>query len=407
VTKAFRLVALVFVGLALGACSWFDKDDDKLKPAELVDLEPKVKVQKLWSDKLGSDAEFLRLALRPAGDGKRIYAASADGNVSAYEPDSGKRVWRTKMDTALSAGVGVGEGLVVVVAADGYVIALGADDGAERWRSEVKGESLAIPVIGGGRVFVQTVDNRLRALDSLDGRERWVVIQSMPALTMRGSSSPVIVGSTVVAGFDNGRLVAVDMRTGATVWEALLAPPTGRSDLERLSDVDGALAVVGQDIYAAGYHGRLAALAAESGQILWALEISSYEGLAADWNTVYTVQEEGNVLALSRRTGAESWRQDILLRREPTLPIPFLTTVVTGDLDGYLHFFSNADGQYVARVRLGGEAISNAPVTVGERLYVQSDSGTLAAFGIQAPKEPKSAPKQAAEPDEDSAAEGA
>lgn len=372
-------------------------DKDELKPAELVDVENTLKVKKLWSQKLGDDAEFLRLALRPAGDGNRVYAASSDGKVSAYDPETGARAWRTELDVPLSAGPGVGNGVVVVVSADGWVLVLDADDGSEKWRLDIKGESLATPLIADNNVIVQTVDNRVRALDIFSGRENWTVLQSMPALTMRGTSSPIVVGSTVVAGFDNGRLLAIDLDSGTTQWESLLAPPSGRSDLERLADVDGTLAAVGQDIYAAGYHGRLASLAAESGQILWALEISSYEGVAADWNSVYAVQDEGVVLALSRRTGAENWRQDILLRREPTAPVAFHTAVVVGDLEGYLHFFSNLDGEYVARVKLGGAAISTAPVVLGERMYVQSDSGTLAAYTVVKPEQPARAPDVADE----------
>jgi outer membrane protein assembly factor BamB len=141
----------------------------------------------------------------------------------------------------------------------------------------------------------------------------------------------------------------------------------------------------------------LASLAAESGQVLWALEISSYEGVAADWNSVYAVQDEGVVLALSRRTGAENWRQDILLRREPTAPVAFHTAVVVGDLEGYLHFFSNLDGEYVARVKFGGAAISVAPLVLGDRMYVQGDSGTLAAYAVVMPEQPARAPDVADE----------
>lgn len=372
---------------ALGGCGIFG-DDDELKPAELVDVDTKIKVRRAWDTSLGGDAEFLRLALRPAGDGTRIYAAGMEGDVFAFEPQTGKRIWRTELEMELTAGPGVGENRVVVVGADGYVVVLDAEDGTEKWRAEVKGESLATPLVADGVVVLQTVDNRLRALDLFDGSEQWTVNQSMPTLTQRGNSSPIRQGNAVVAGFDNGHVLAVDIDTGTTQWDALLAPPTGRSDLERLSDVDGALATVGQDIYAAGYQGRLAALAAESGQVLWGLEISSFEGVSADWTSVYTVQDEGIVIALSRRTGAETWRQDILLRREPTLPVPFGTTVVSGDFDGYLHFFSNVDGEYVARVKADGAAVSVPPVVVGDQLYVQSDGGKLAAYRIQEPERP-------------------
>ena len=391
--------ALLLMSLSLAGCGLFGGDDE-LKPAELLDFETRVKIKRLWSVRLGDEAEFLRVALRPAGDGNRIYAASVDGNVSAFDPETGKRIWRNKLDMRLSSGPGVGNGMVVVVSSDGLVIALDAESGDERWRSDVGGESLATPVISPNGVVIQTVDNRLRVLERFDGRERWAILQTMPVLTMRGSATPVLVGSNVVAGFDNGRLVAADLQTGAVEWEALLAPPSGRSDLERLSDVDGSIVAIGQDIYAAGYQGRIAAVAAESGQVLWAAEISTYQGVSADWTTLYTVQDGGEIIALSRRNGNETWRTDALLRRDPTLPVPFNTTVVAGDFEGYLHFFSNVDGTPVARLRLGGAAITAAPVVVADRLYVQSDSGTLAAFAVQQPRRPNNRAPDIADADE-------
>jgi outer membrane protein assembly factor BamB len=136
----------------------------------------------------------------------------------------------------------------------------------------------------------------------------------------------------------------------------------------------------------------MAAVAAESGQILWAREISSYVGVSADWNSVYTVRDNGEIVSLTRRDGNESWRDASLLYREPTLPVAFDTTVVVGDLEGYLHFFSNLDGEPQARVKFGGKAISNAPVVMANRLYVQNDDGTVACFIIDRPKPQRDAP---------------
>ena len=381
-SNAFRIISLIAVTSLLTACGLFGDKEEDLEPLELVDFDPTLKIKKIWSAKLGGDAEFLRVALRPAGDGSRIYAASHDGKVSAFDPESGKRLWETRLDVGLSAGPGVGEGHVVVAAKDGFVVALDASSGEEKWRADVSGESLARPLIKGESVFVQTIDNRVEALSLFDGRSRWTVVQSAPVLTMRGSASPVAVGTTLIAGFDSGRVVAMDLDTGTTAWESLISPPQGRSDLDRLSDIDGAIAVVAQDIYVAGYQGRLASLASESGQILWSREISSFEGVAADWNSVYTVRDDGEIIAMTRRTGAETWRNASLLRREPTLPVPFNTTVVTGDLEGYVHFFSNIDGEPAARVKLGSKGISNAPLVIANRLYVQSDGGDLAAYVV-------------------------
>jgi len=401
VTPFGRNLLAVSAALLLSACGLFGDDDEELEPAELIDFEAKVPVKRLWSTKVGADAEFLRVALRPIGDGNRLYAASINGNVVALDPESGKQVWRTKLGISLAAGPGVGEGIVVVVAADGYVVALAADDGSERWRAYVSGESLATPLVHEEYVVVQTVDNKLTALSVFDGAERWSIEQSTPALTMRGSTSPVLTGQSVVTGFDNGRVMAVNLGTGDVEWDSMLAPPSGRSDLDRLSDIDGDIAVVGQDVYASGYQGRIASLAAESGQVLWTREVSTYAGVTADWNNVYSTLENGELIALNRRTGAELWRQGALLRREPTVPVSFMTTVVVGDLEGYLHFFSNVDGEPVARVRAGKSAIVSTPLVLADRLYVQSDDGKVTAWYIVEPKRDDRRAPDIAESDEE------
>jgi outer membrane protein assembly factor BamB len=283
--------------------------------------------------------------------------------------------------------------MVAVGSADGWVIVLNASDGSERWRTSLGGETLSPPLIDEDSVIVATIDNRLRALRGFDGSEIWIIEQATPALTMRGSATPAISGNAVIAGFDNGRLLAADLDSGDVIWDSILAPPSGRSDLERLSDIDGQISVVGQDVYAAGYQGRVASIATESGQILWAREISSYVGVSADWNSVYTTSDSGEVIALTRRNGQETWRQSSLLRREPTLPVAFSTTVVVGDLEGYLHFFSVIDGEPVARLRQGSAAISGTPVVISDRLYVQSDSGGITAYGVRRPKPSPNAPE--------------
>ena len=378
--KALRIIGLIAAGSLLASCGLFGDEDEELEPMELVDIDQVVKVKKIWGSKVGGKSEFLRVALRPASDGSRIYAASYDGNVIAYDPESGSQVWRTELDIELTAGPGVGEGYLVVVAKDGFAVLLNTSTGEEMWRADIAGESLAKPLIKGNSVIVQTIDNRIQALSVFDGDSRWSIVQTSPALTMRGSSTPMNVGNTVIAGFDSGRLVCADIDNGTIIWESLLSPPKGRSDLDRLSDIDGSMAVVGQDLYASGYQGRLAAIAAESGQILWNREISSYEGVAADWTSVYTVSDNGEIVALGRQNGNESWRNGSLLRREPTLPVPFGTTVVVGDLEGYLHFFNTIDGEAVARVRIGGGAITADPFVMANRLFVQSDSGQLVAY---------------------------
>lgn len=128
--------------------------------------------------------------------------------------------------------------------------------------------------------------------------------------------------------------------------------------------------------------------------MLWARELSGMAGVGADWNNTYFVGEEGELLALSRRTGSDVWRQEALIRRQPTAPVAFGTSVVVGDFEGYIHFFNNFDGRPVARVRVGKGMISSSPVVIGPYLYVQSESGKLNAYRVPDPApvaDPKSA----------------
>lgn len=389
------LTATLFAG-----CGIFgDKDEKELPPAKLLKFEQTLKLNKAWSTKIGGGTESLRLALVPVGDGSRIYAASFDGRVGAFDPANGKRFWLVELDEELSAGPGVGGGLVVVAGIDGTIFALNSSDGATLWSTNVVGESLARPLVTKEGVVIYTIDGRLRLLSLIDGSERWSVLQDLPSLTLRGTTSPVLAGANIVVGFDNGRLVSVKADTGDTEWEAMISPPSGRSDLERLADVDGQLQLVGQDIYVAGYHGRVASLAAESGQVLWAREISTYVGVGADWNNIYAVSDEGELIALLRRNGTDVWRSDALLRREPTAPVAFDLAVVVADFEGYVHFFSSIDGTAVARVRVGSDPISQAPIVIGENLFVQSESGHLAVFTVPKAK-PKKSDKKSADDDQ-------
>jgi len=400
VNNLWRLPGLIAATLVLASCGMFGDKDEELEPKELVKFESTLKIKRLWSTKVGGDSEFLLVGLRPVGDGNLIYAASQDGKVVAVDPDNGKPRWKADLEVEISAGPGVGEGVLAVATKDGFVITLDAASGVEQWRANAGGEILAQPLIKDDSVVVQTIDNRLIALARFDGSQRWEIEQTMPVLTMRGASSPMLVGSLVIAGFDNGRLAAINIETGDIEWDSMLALSTGRSDLDRLADIDGAIAVVGQDIYAAGYQGRVASIAAESGQVLWSREISTHVGMAADWNSVYTARDDGEVIALTRINGAETWRNDDLLRRDPSLPVPFHTTVVVGDFEGYLHFFSSIDGKAVARLRQGKKAISSDPLVVANRLYVQSDDGSVAAYEVVQNRQQRRAPEVAESADE-------
>jgi len=300
----------LLAALALGAGCANDKDVEK--PSELVDFRESVSIDRLWSASLGGGDDVMRVGLAPAIDADRVYAAGRDGDVAALQLADGKQLWRKSTKATLAGGPGVGAGLVVVGSSDGEVIALDAKDGAQRWRVAVGGEVLSAPAVAAIAVVVRTVDGRLRGLSVEDGRELWREEQSLPRLTLRGAAAPVVADGTAIAGFDNGRVIAVTVAAGEVLWESLVTPARGRTELERMVDIDAAVKVSGADVFVAGYQGRVAMLALDSGQTWWSRELSSHRGLDIDDDRVFVSTAGGEVAALRRRTGIELWRQDAL-----------------------------------------------------------------------------------------------
>ncbi len=273
--RVVRWLPVLFALVGIAAC---DKDKDPDPPAKLVDVVDRRNVNELWSAGLSGGSAELRLALRPEVADGVVYAASHDGEVQALAAATGRQAWAVKTKLPLAAGPAVGSGVVVLGSSDGDVIALDAATGQQRWRKSVNSEVLARPVIANDLVIVRTVDGHLEGMALADGTQRWAVDEQVPRLTLRGTAPPVVAGERVIAGFDSGRVIAVDVRNGEVLWDAIVNAPTGRTELERLSDIDSPVHVAGDDIFVVGFQGRIAMLALDSGQIWWARDASSYRG---------------------------------------------------------------------------------------------------------------------------------
>jgi len=365
----------------ISACSSKDVDPDDL-PAELVKLKPSIKVKKVWSHGVGGGTEFLRLALRPAEHGDKIFAAAHDGKVLAVDGKTGKTIWKVDTEMPLSAGPATDGKIVAAGSSNGDIIALDAADGSFLWAVQVTSEVLAAPAVAPGKVVVRTVNGKLSALDSRTGEQLWSVQQSMPRLSVRGTSAPVIARNLVICGYDNGRVTAVDISDGGVVWDVLLEPPSGRTAIERLVDINSMVQVAGSDVFAVGFQSRLGAFAIESGQLLWSRELSSYSGIAVDFKTIYVADQRSELAALSRSSGRELWRRDELRNRDLTAPAVIANALVVGDFEGYLHWFDIATGEPLARVRAGSDRITSQPLVVNDILYVINDGGSLYAYQI-------------------------
>ncbi len=359
------------------------KKDTAEPPAPLTAIAKTLDVHKLWSGKVGRGSERLRLGLRPASDGTYVFAGGHNGEVTAFDAQTGHKVWSVKTDLVLAAGPAFGDGVLVFGTSEGELVALDATSGEQRWLQTIGSEVVAAPVIASGVVVLRTVDGRLRGFATATGNTLWSVQQNHPSLTLRGNTAPRVAGATVVSGFANGRVGAYDLRTGDAVWEVAVGNPTGRSELERLVDVSAGLQVVGNDVYVVGYHGRAVGIDLATGVILWQQDMSSYAGLTADFGNVYVTNDFDAIVALERNGGAQVWRQEALRLRDLTAPTRYANTLVVGDYQGYLHWLDPANGKFVAREHAAGARISAAPLVVGQNVYVQSEDGTVAAYTVR------------------------
>ncbi len=392
------LLPLSLAALLIAAgCS---KDKDVEPPAVLVKFPMTLPVKKLWGDGVGGGKKqrVLRLGLGPAIDGGIVFAASHKGEVLAVSLDTGRRVWSKNLKMPLSAGPSAGAGLVLVCSGKGALVALDAASGRELWRTHVNSELLSAPAISDEILVMRSVDGRLHGLDTHSGKELWSVEQQVPRLSLRGTATPIIAKEVAISGFDNGKVMAVSLHTADTVWDTALASPHGRTELDRLVDIDSAVRAAGDNVFATGFQGRTAMLALDSGQIWWAHDMSSYRGLAVDADNLYVTQSDGIVVALRQRDGSELWRNQKLKLRRLSTPVLTSTAVAVADFQGYLHWLDKTTGELVARERIAKERVSNSPAAAGDTVVVLTDGGKLAAFRAAPPQAAAAPAAQSAPP---------
>lgn len=382
-----RVAVVLLLAALLGGCStiagWFGGEDNAVPPAELEDIADPVPLKQLWSTDIGVGYDEQSVNLVPTVLGPYVLAADRDGRVVELSAETGKKLWETKTDAPISAGPGAGEGLVLVGTSDAEVLALSIDDGAILWRAQVSSEVLAVPRIDAGVVVIQTADGAITGLSGNDGHQLWVTDHSVPVLTLRGTSSPAVERGAVIAGFSNGKVAALTSANGFRVWETSIAIPQGRSELDRLVDVDANPIIVGDTVYVVSFQGKLAIIDLRNGNLGWTRDMSSYAGLGVDFSQVYVTDEDSKIWALSRDNGASVWKQEKLHDRALTAPEPFGGYVAVGDFEGYLHLLSSVDGHIAGRVKVNGKGIAERPRAVDDVLYVYGKGGTLAAYTLR------------------------
>ncbi len=377
-----RYAGLSLALAVVSGCGLWD-EEEQVQPAALVDISEEVQVNKLWSASVGTGLGTAFNELRPAILGNRIYASDIEGNLVALERDTGNQIWKVSLEVEVGSAVGAGDGKVLLTTLDGRLLALKALDGEPLWTASLSSESVVPAQANEKAVLVQTIDGRLTALSPKTGEQLWVYNARIPSLSLRGTSTPVLTDRLVYAGFSNGKVVALDIRNGEAVWEARVAVPEGKTELERIVDVDGELLLSGNRLYVSSYQGRLVAISVSNGRILWNKPLSSYRGVAGNLLQLFASDADGNVRSFEKANGQEYWKQDGLFYRQSTAPAVISNRVAVADFQGYVHFIDARDGRFVAREQVDSSGIRGPMLSHDDVLYVYGNSGRLTAITLE------------------------
>lgn len=372
---------------AVSGCSTLSDAVDAVNPfsgsapkmAELEPIKASAEARTRWAIDIGKSGNYV---FTPAVADDAVFVAASDGSLARIE--GGRTVWRIGAGQPLSAGVGSDGRTVVVGTPKGEVLAFAAADGKPLWQTRVSSEVLAPPAVGDEGVAVRSGDNRIFLLDAADGRRKWVYQRSTPPLSLRSVASPVFADKYLFAGFPGGKLVAIDLKNGAPVWEGTVALPKGATELDRVADVVARPVIDGSQVCAIAFQGRVACFdLRQGGALIWARDFSSAAGIALDGRYLFLTDDRGAVHALDRFSGSSLWKQDKLVTRRVTAPVIGRGTVAVADGRGVLHFLSREDGSFAARVQTDGTPVLSAPQALGSAFLVQTSGGSTLAVEIE------------------------
>ncbi|MFT5594599.1 MAG: outer membrane protein assembly factor BamB [Oceanicoccus sp.] len=345
------LFVLLLVSLA--ACSSNDKKEQKeVGPKALQGIDEEIQLSQQWRHQVGNGMGKAYARLQPVIDGGFIYVASANGLVEALSLKDGNLKWAQNFDAEITAAIAVYDGKGYIATANGDIIALSIAEGKEIWRKNIKSEVLSVPVIDGNDIAIQTVDGKLHVIDAENGKPRWSYDSNLPNLSLRGTSQPIFHGGSVIAGFASGKVVGLNTENGMVLWQERIGIPAGRSELERLVDVDGRLLIKDDTLFVAGYQGHVMAIDLRNGKAMWKREASSYHGPLNGLGNIYLVSADDHILALDDQSTNEVWVQADLEARQLSEAVLFANHIAVTDFEGYIHLIKQLDGTIVGRDQL-------------------------------------------------------
>lgn len=370
--------ALTILTVALLGCSSNKIKVEQVKPNPLPKLVQAKALVPVFSQSVSATSKEDPLRLRLDVDNGVIFALDPKGEVTAYQGK--QRLWQQKVSKqGLSSGVEAAEGTVIVGNKKGQLFALDQATGEQKWTAQLSGAILSASLIQAGRVVTLSNDGTVYAHDLATGQQVWTYNLPDVQFSLRGTASPIALDPrTVLIASSNAYVYALDILTGVPRMQRRVAVSDGRSDVQRLNDIDGDPVVAGQFLVTTSFQGQVTVTDLASQQVLWSEDASSIQRPEVSNNTVYVTQADGKITAYALTTGAQLWQNDSLLNRQLSNPVVLGQDLVVGDLEGVLHLIDPNSGQLIGRSKTSGEVRSLR--VIDGQLYVSTRKGALSVW---------------------------
>ena len=369
-------IFIISLGFSLGLISCGGGVDNSEPPATLVEFVESSTLTVLEEIEIGkTSSQYFRIS--PLELSNSIAFADQKGLVTVFDKKAFKILWQKDLKLQFPSAIGGDQTLFLIGTRSGELIALNPKDGEIIWRVAVSSEVLAKPVISKGIVIIKTVDGQISALKSTTGQQLWIYKRDVPALSVRGNSVPVVIDDKIITGLDNGKLVIIDLESGVLFWEKTIAISRGRSEIDRLVDLDAALLVKDNVVFIGGFQGKVAALDLQTGDFLWTRKMSIINNMTFENNKLYITDTRSHIWCLDALTGATIWKQKVFLARKLTSPVVFGKNLLLADYQGYLHVIDKADGHLISRTQVDEAGVDINPVIIGDKIYLQSKESKI------------------------------
>jgi len=352
--------------------SWQD-DSIPENPTPLNDA-PAINSTKLWEQSLGSKTDDnLEFSICD----NKLFIASSEGSIFSINPFNGNISWEKNINTKIIAGVSCNKKNIFFVTEDGFVQALD-HQGEVLWRVLV-GQIYSKPFVQDNSLIVKTISNEFVSLNADTGNQNWIYRSPSPPLTLRSWGKINASEGIIFAGLPSGKCLALDLNSGALLWETTFSQPKGSTDIDRANDTTSQPVVVGPFLFVVASKGNLAMLDKKTGEVFWTRALSSFYELEKNNESIFVVHNSGAIYSVSMQTSKVNWRNSEYLNRNIRQVTLLNKNIIVGDYDGFLHYVDIVSGKTIGREKISSTSIINIKL-VENKLIIHDSSNNLFSF---------------------------